>query len=350
MDKYEVGVETKVAREHSGAPSLPAERGELSAAVMAFLRGCGKSLPSLLAISGDPLEDEDLQLALYLSYELHYRGFEGVDDRLEWDTRSIGFRKAAEQQFEDAIRASVDRASVAPESVPEVLRSLVSGSPSALARFLARDASIEQFREFVVHRSAYHLKEADPHTWVVPRLGGRAKAALVEIQADEYGGGDEHRMHSSLFAGTMRALALDPTYGRYLDVIPGSTLATVNLMSLFGLNRRLRGAAVGHLAAFELGSSIPNRAYGRGLRRLGYEGSALVFYDEHVEADSVHDMIATYDLAGVLAREEPALAHDIMFGARALDLVESRFAGHLLTSWEAEMTSLRPNAQVLAST
>lgn len=349
MEKYGVGVETEVARDSSVAPSLPADRGELSAAVTAFLRGRGKTLPSLLAVSGDPLEDEDLQLALYLSYELHYRGFEGVDDRLEWDTRSIGFRTAAEQLFEDAIRASVDRSSVAPGSVPEVLRGLVSGSPSTLARFLARDASIEQFREFVIHRSAYHLKEADPHTWVIPRLGGRAKAALVEIQADEYGGGDEPRMHSSLFAGTMRALTLDPTYGHYLNMIPGSTLATVNLMSLFGLNRRLRGAAVGHLAAFELGSSIPNRAYGRGLRRLGYEGSALVFYDEHVEADSVHDMIATYDLAGVLAREEPALANDIMFGAMAVDLVESRFAAHLLASWEAERTSLRPNAQALAS-
>jgi hypothetical protein len=114
-------------------------------------------------------------------------------------------------------------------------------------------------------------------------------------------------------------------------------------MSLFGLNRRLRGAAAGHLAAFELGSSIPNRSYGRGLRRLGFEGSPLVFYDEHVEADSVHDMIATYDLAGVLASEEPALANDIVFGARALDLVESRFGAHLLTSWSAKTTSLYPD-------
>ena len=35
------------------------------------------------------------------------------------------------------------------------------------------------------------------------------------------------------------ALGLDPSYGAYLDLIPGVTLATVNLMSLFGLHRRL---------------------------------------------------------------------------------------------------------------
>jgi len=332
------------------APFLPVARGELSAAVTAFLRGRRRSLPSRAVVADDPIVHDDLQLALYLCYELHYRGFEDVDDRLEWDPRSIAFRTAAEGLFEEAIRASVGRSPVARGSVPELLRGSASGSLSPLARYLARDASLAEFSEFVIHRSAYHLKEADPHTWVIPRLSGRAKAALVEIQADEYGGGVTERMHASLFADTMRALELDSTYGHYLDVIPGSTLATVNLMSLFGLNRRLRGAAVGHLAAFELGSSIPNRAYGRGLRRLGYEGSALTFYDEHVEADAIHDMIATYDLAGVLAREEPTLADDIVFGARALDLVESRFAAHLLESWRTGSTSLQPvTREVVAS-
>jgi hypothetical protein len=334
-------------RAKSGKPatlnaSLPSTRGELSTAVTAFLRGRSQSLPSAFDVGEDPIADDDLQLALYLCYELHYRGFEGVDDGLEWDPRSIAFRREAERLFEEAIRNSVGRSPVAPGSVPEILRSFVSGSTSPLAHYLAQEATLTQFREFVIHRSAYHLKEADPHTWVIPRLSGKAKAALVEIQADEYGGGDATRMHASLFADTMHALELDTTYGHYLDAIPGSTLATVNLMSLFGLNRRLRGAAMGHLAAFELGSSIPNRAYGRGLRRLGYEGSALTFYDEHVEADAIHDMIATYDLAGVLALEEPVLADDIVFGAMALDLVESRFAAHLLASWRAGGTSLDP--------
>ncbi|MGZ6544160.1 MAG: iron-containing redox enzyme family protein [Actinomycetota bacterium] len=329
--------------------ALPTARGELSAAVVGFLRG-GRSLPPVASAAGDPSDEDDLQLALYLCYELHYRGFEAVDDRLEWDPRAVTFRTSAERLFEEALRGSVDRSPVAPRSVPEILRSVAPGSPGPLARHLAGDASLGQFREFVVHRSAYHLKEADPHTWVIPRLGGRSKAALVEIQADEYGGGDATRMHSSLFADMMRELMLDATYGAFLDAIPGSTLATINLMSMFGLNRRLRGAAMGHLAAFELGSSIPNRAYGRGLRRLGFEGPALTFFDEHVEADAVHDMIATYDLAAVLAQEEPALAHDIVFGARALDLVESRFAQHLLRSWRGGVSSLLPaSAEVLAS-
>jgi hypothetical protein len=147
-------------------------------------------------------------------------------------------------------------------------------------------------------------------------------------------------MHSVLFANTMSALGLDPSYGAYVEVLPGITLASVNMLSLFGLHRRRRGALVGHLAAFEMTSSIPNRRYGNALRRLGYGADATRFYDEHVEADAVHENIAAWDLAGGLARAEPELAEDILFGARALLALEARWADHLLDAWRDGRTSL----------
>ena len=79
--------------------------------------------------------------------------------------------------------------------------------------------------------------------------------------------------------------------------VPGVTLLTSNLISMFGLNRRFRGALVGHLAMFEMTSSVPNSRYACGHRRLGSEGAAR-FFDEHVVADAVHEQIAAYDLAG----------------------------------------------------
>jgi hypothetical protein len=209
-----------------------------------------------------------------------------------------------------------------------------------LSIYMERKASLDQFREFLIHRSAYQLKEADPHSWAIPRLEGPAKAALVEVQADEYGGGRSDRVHATLFARAMRALDLDPTYGAYLDRIPATTLATVNLMSMCGLNRRLRGAIVGHLAAFETTSPIPNARYARGLRRLGLGDDALDFFEEHVEADSVHENIALYDMAQALAVSEPALADDILFGVRALLRLDARFAARLLECWEGGAGSL----------
>ena len=196
----------------------------------------------------------------------------------------------------------------------------------SLSRFLQSRATVDQFREFVIHRSAYQLKEADPHSWAIPRLSGPAKAALVEVQFDEYGGGKADRIHAELFAKSMRALGLNAEYGAYVERLPGVTLATVNLMSYFGLHRRWRGAIVGHLAAFEISSAIPNRRYATGLRRLGFGEDATDFFDEHVEADSVHENIAAYDLAEGLARAEPALTPDIVFGVRSLLRLDERFA------------------------
>jgi hypothetical protein len=163
---------------------------------------------------------------------------------------------------------------------------------------------------------------------------------MVAIQADEYGGGRAERMHAQLFADVMDELGLDSRYGAYLDVTPGVTLATVNLMSMLALHRRWRGAITGHLALFEMTSSLPNGRYARGLRRLGFEGRALEFFDEHVEADAVHENLAAVDLAGGLARQQPELARDVLWGARALVDVEARWARHLMAAWEAGDSSL----------
>ena len=49
----------------------------------------------------------------------------------------------------------------------------------------------------------------------------------------------------------MEDLRLDTRYGHAVDAAPAEALATVNLMSLFGLHRALRAALVGHFATVE---------------------------------------------------------------------------------------------------
>jgi len=291
----------------------------------------------------NPLVDDDLQVALYLCFELHYRSFEGVDPEWEWSPGLLAVRAVLEEAFLDALEIEVGPGEpVDPRGVGDLLFRLEQDDKGvSLSRRLEIEADIEEFREFVVHRSLYQLKEADPHSWAIPRLAGSAKTALLEVQGDEYGGGRPDRMHSTLFAKTMRALELDDRENAYLRYVPGVALATVNLMSAFGLRRSRRGAIVGHLAMFEMTSALPNRRYGNALRRLGFGAEATDFYDEHVEADAVHENIAAYDLAGGLARDEPELAEDIVFGARALLHLEGRFARWLLDSWDEGKTSLR---------
>lgn len=331
-------------------PQLPAPRGEISELLITSLVGSPRLLPAgPLIVSEDPLIDEDLQLGLYICYELHYRGFAGVDERWEWEPSLLHVRRQLEQCFEAGLQAAVEpreESSVAAEEMDLALRQIAAadGGPE-LSRHIQRSASTEQVLEFVIHRSAYQLKEADPHSWAIPRLWGGPKSALVEIQADEYGGGRADRAHAHLFAETMQELGLDPAYGAYLNRIPGSTLATVNLISLLGLHRRLRGAVAGHLALFEMTSSVPNRRYAQGLRRLGFGPRATGFFDEHVIADAVHENIAAVELAGGLARQDPALTGDILWGARAVVEVEGGWGRGLLDAWSEHRSSLLPGPE-----
>lgn len=321
-------------------PPRPPPIGPLSAYVLNAL----SESPHILDAPPDVWhsDSDDRHLALYCCYELHYRGFEGCDPEWEWEPTLLEFRRSLERVFTKELQGVVPSGPMEPDMVEAALWQLASPDPApSLSRFVLRRASLEQFQEFVVHRSAYQLKEADPHSWALPRLSGGAKAALVEIQADEYGGGREHLMHATLFAQTMRALGLDANYGAYLSRLPGVTLATVNLMSLFGLHRRWRGALVGHLALFEMTSTQPSRHYGLALRRLGFGREATRFFDEHVLADSAHEAVAVHDLAGRLAADEPVLAGDILFGARALDLLERRWSTHVLRAWSLGRSSLR---------
>jgi hypothetical protein len=319
--------------------SLPRPRGPITESLFAALR----EPPHALEPLSGPLDDEDLHLALYCCYELHYRGFEGVDDRWEWEPSLLALRGALEARFEADVRELVGEPGKppAPTDIDILLRDmmLADDAPS-VSSFIERDATVEQLLEFMVHRSAYQLKEADPHSWALPRLWGRPKAAMVEVQADEYGNGREQDIHAELFARSMTAVGLDRTYGAYLDQIPGVTLATVNLMSLFGLHRRLRGAIVGHLAMFEMTSSVPNRRYATGLRRLGFGEDACLFFDVHVVADAVHESVAAVDLAGGLAMQDPRLGADVLWGARALLAVDGRWAQHMMRSWGDDASSL----------
>ncbi|MGH4025302.1 MAG: iron-containing redox enzyme family protein, partial [Pseudonocardiaceae bacterium] len=205
----------------SAAPSRPVEapvpprpRGPLSAAVLALLRG--DSAPAVPdAAAADPYGD-DLQLALYCCYELHYRGFAGVDDDREWDPAVLGLRRDLERAFLAALRADVEPGTDVAGEVAALLVEPVDAV--GVSHHLYRDGRLWQLREYVAHRSIYHLKEADPQAWVIPRLSGPAKAALVTVEYDEYGAGEPDRMHARLFAEMMTEFGLSDAYGGYVDV------------------------------------------------------------------------------------------------------------------------------------
>lgn len=328
-----------VRRTHGGeGPRLPSARGPVSAAVEEYLRGTGPPPPDE-EVAGAAVYGDDLQLALYLCYELHYRGFAGVPEAHEWDPDLLRVRAALEHHFLTALRTDAPAHDSVEEALADLLVEPVDGT--GVSHYLCAEGELWQLREYAAQRSLYHLKEADPHAWVLPRLWGRAKSGMAAVEFDEYGGGRPDRVHARLFADLMTDLGLDTTYGRYLDAATAEALATVNLMSLLGLHRALRGALVGHFAAVEITSSPASRRLAEAMRRTGAGPAAEHFYDEHVEADAVHEQVVRHDVIGGLLAEEPHLAPDVAFGIDVTGYLEDRFADRLLDAWRAGRSSLR---------
>jgi hypothetical protein len=323
-------------------PALPESRGPISAAVTAFLRGEGHPPDSRVIAGADPFGD-DLQLALYLCYELHYRGFAGVDAALEWDPELLRCRATLEWPFLESLRDRATRHVSAGEALDDLLVEPAADDDGGggVSGFLQDHGELWQVREYAAQRSLYHLKEADPHAWVLPRLWGRAKAGMAAVEFDEFGGGRAERVHARLFADLMTGLGLDPEYGRYVDAAGAEALALVNLMSLFGLHRALRGALVGHFATVEITSSPGSRRLARAMRRTGAGPAAAHFYDEHVEADAVHEQVVRREVVAGLLEEEPQLDADVAFGVDATNHLEDMLADRLLGAWRAGSSSLR---------
>jgi pyrroloquinoline quinone (PQQ) biosynthesis protein C len=328
---------------------LPDPRGPLSNQVIDALAGSASAGPfpaQPTDLPEDVIHHDDVQLALWVLYELHYEGFDGVDEEWEWDSRVVAFQARLEEAFLAALHAMAPVPDTDPQApLHERIEAVTELAPSSgMSRFMQREATPEQFREYLRIKSVYHLKESDPHSFVLPRLRGRPKVRLAELQYDEYGGGRTDRHHQTLFGNTLRAAGLDDTYGAHLDVVPAVTLAVNNAMSMFGIHRRHRGAAMGHLAAFEATSSIPCRRVAQGVRRIGLPEAAADYFDEHVEADAVHEQLAMREICGALAAEDPSLTDSILFGSWVCCYLDYLDGVELVGRWNAGASALRPSA------
>jgi hypothetical protein len=294
---------------------------------------------ALVALPRSVTTDRDVQLALWTIYELSYRGFDDVEPQHEWDVELIALRVAIERSFEDELRhatwQSVDDAIDPSRDVGDLILGLVESSPgSQLSSYLRRYATTEQMCDFLRERSVQQLKESDPQSLLIPRLEGPAKVALAELQYDEYGAGRPERLHQTMYADTLLAVGLNPDYGAYVNEITALSLASANVMSMFGMNRRLLAAAVGHLAAFEASSSVPSRRIAAGLERLNL-ADAAPYFTEHVEADAVHEQIAARDICGSLVRADPSLLADVVFGVACVLYLDDLSGKEFLTRWGA---------------
>ncbi len=324
-------------------PQIPPARGPVSTWLVDLLG----NQPGKPATDGRPpvtaadVLGDDAQIAMTIAHGLAYDGWDGVDDGWEHDPVLVAALNAWEAVFLDRLRAEIGH--LGEGDVVAWLVELATPDPrgESTSAWLDAHGTVEHIREEAAHRSLYQRREADPHTFGIPRLRGEPKAALVAIQADEYGEGRLHDMHAELFGQTLKGLGLDDTPSAWIDHLPAETLATVNLVETFARSRRWRGALVGHLALFEMASVPVMSALASTYRRLGFNSWTTLFFNVHVVADAEHQGLAAHGLVAPLVAQDPALEADVRFGARCLAFLEGRLTRRLLSAWAEGQPSLR---------
>jgi hypothetical protein len=286
----------------------------------------------------DPLADHDLQLSLSLCYELHYTSFRHVDAAWEWDPGLLAFRSELERLFMSSLRreAGEPAGDVPPEEIGgRLLLMKPDRSVGRMNEHLSREADMSQVLEFLIHRSPVRLRRPDTYGWTIARLRGaprRTLARLFEVTVPA----------RTLYSRSMRALGLDDRDGAYLDLLPGSTLAEMNLLSYFGLHRRARGAMLGQIAMLEILQPPEERACERALRRLGADDESRIGFAAAKSETDEPAPAPSLEMAEDMARSNPDLGRDIILGAKAVLAVQGRLLRRVLDRWRRGASSLLP--------
>ncbi len=316
---------------------MPSPIGPISEQAAAALRDDLTSTPTrvdLVSHLDDPF-DRDAQLAWFLLNEASFGGWHGVSDDAEWNPRVVELRQRLETWFSDLVSREFDDV----DDPVAVVESLLTADGPSISSYLAECGTEEQLTESLLLRFPYQAKEADPHTFAIPRLEGAVKRALVEIQAGEYGVGYP-QSHAELYLGALRGLGVDPSASSILDRLPGVAFATNNLVSMAGLSRARRGVAIGQLALFEMDSVSPNGNMVCACDRLGLDAATRRFFDVHVMADTEHEAIAAEAFLVDYPREDPTQLSNILFGIKAQGVIDRALAHLAVSAWSRRESAL----------
>lgn len=301
----------------------PAPRGPLSAALIGHLHHPDEvALPATVA--DRELFDADLQVTLHIVNTLQCRSYAGVTPAVTETVEWTALHRALLDWFETAVRA---RTGPGDLDVPiETYVDHVLARPSVrLDEALAERP--ERIREVFVAKAPYLLHEADAHTLALARLEPRVQHPMAEIQAGEYGVG--HRStHAEVYRTCLSHLGISEAAA--LDAADAPALAAANLTFLFASCHRLRGAAVGQLALFELDSVGPAERAKAAWDRAGLPEAARRWYDLHALADVEHARVVRGSLLPAVAAIGGDLATGFRFGVEATALLgEAVSAAHL---------------------
>jgi hypothetical protein len=157
---------------------------------------------------------------------------------------------------------------------------------TSASRYLADEASRDQFTYVVREFALDGLTEAQNFFPIISRLPIRAQMAVMRVLIDEFGCGNLQQAHSQLYRNLLTELGLPLDLDHYLDHTSDEIYAFLNVF--YWLTQRAPDVEyfLGALAYLE--ASIPDAFIYqvRACERLGITQGR--YYSEHVHIDDFH--------------------------------------------------------------
>jgi hypothetical protein len=183
-----------------------------------------------------------------------------------------------------------------------------------LVRFLAEEATVEDFKNFLLIDVHLNYRFYDALALAQLHFSETVKAELSRHMWDECGQGNGELAHTRQFTRALQKLQLPQPHIPVWD--DWRLYAGYNLYLCFGLNRRNYFKSLGSLAMPELFDPDRDRAVIAGLQRLGFDAkNDFQYYSTHIEGDEQHGQEWLDHVITPIVRVQPEAARELALGA-----------------------------------
>jgi hypothetical protein len=218
----------------------------------------------------------------------------------------------------DALREEVEEEASDAPSEPqafvrwfEELKQSGPGQDDPLFPWLAERANLTQMRWYLRQEAAGEAGFEDLTAYTQVKLPKRIKLELARNYWDEMGRGNAKGMHGPMLSRLVEELRLNPT----IEHTAWESLALANTMTAMATRRDYAWHSLGALGVIELTAPGRSAAMAEGLKRLGVDGKARVYFELHATLDVKHSLAWNEEALVPAVAEDPRRARAIAEGA-----------------------------------
>ncbi|RJQ81533.1 iron-containing redox enzyme family protein [Pseudonocardiaceae bacterium YIM PH 21723] len=167
-----------------------------------------------------------------------------------------------------------------------LLRDEEAAGPSDNERYLAEQATREEFTRIVADFAVDGMVESQSHLGIIPRLPDKARMAVFRVMVDEFGCGNDDQEHAQLYKKLLAELGLPTDLDYFVERSGEECFKYVNLFYWLANRAPVPEYFLGAYAYFESSVLYAYRSYADATTRLRIRHRK--YYDEHLYIDTFH--------------------------------------------------------------